>query len=357
MAVAMAPDTSTERSHRGFCMSFSPDTAGVGAPARARINLYAIAWRWHALAGLVVLPFLLTLALTGAVMVFFTGFQTRLGPNPVVEPLPTAHTVSEQALAALARVPDGRLRTYIAPSAPDRAAWFEVQRGDITYALAVDPYRGEVLRADRDGLRAEFLKSDRIEFNFSGGLGLPVNADRNLARRGMPEIGWVLEFGPAMNVKLATSDDGHHDLQLRLPVRAAFALDGGVDYVGTLFAPNLRATFRNVAWAGGTQLRVSTGPVFATADYHRFYYGVEPQFATATRPAFEPKAGYSGWDLSASAARIVGNWRLFAFSGVDLINGARFEDSPLIRRSGNWNVGLGVAFVIASSGERASYRE
>ncbi len=216
-------------------------------------------------------------------------------------------------------------------------------------------YRGEVLRADRDGLRAQFLKSDRVEFNFSAGLGLPVNADRNLARRGMREIDWVLEFGPAMNVKLATSDDGQHDLQLRLPVRAAFALDGGLDYVGTLFAPNLRATFRNVAWAGGTQLRVSTGPVFATADYHRFYYGVEPQFATATRPAFEPKAGYSGWDLSASAARIVGNWRLFAFSGVDIINGARFEDSPLIRRQRTWSVGFGVAYVIARSGDNVSY--
>lgn len=216
-------------------------------------------------------------------------------------------------------------------------------------------YRGEVLRADRDGLRAEFLRSDRIEFNFSGGLGLPVNADRNLARRGMPEIDWVLEFGPAMNVKLATSDDGRHDLQLRLPVRAAFALDGGVDYVGTLFAPNLRATFRRVAWAGGTQLRVSTGPVFATADYHRFYYGVEPQYATATRPAFAPKAGYSGWDLSASAARIVGNWRLFAFSGLDLIDGARFENSPLIRRQRTWSVGFGVAYVIARSSDNVTY--
>ena len=216
-------------------------------------------------------------------------------------------------------------------------------------------YRGEVLRADRDGLRAQFVKSDRVEFNFSGGLGLPVNADRNLARRGMPEIDWVLEFGPAMNVKLAASDNGHHDLQLRLPVRAAFALDGGFDYVGTLFAPNLRATFRNVAWAGGTQLRVSTGPVFATADYHRFYYGVEPQFATATRPAFQPKAGYSGWDVSASAARIVGNWRLFAFTGADLIDGARFEDSPLIRRQRTWSVGFGVAYVIARSGDNVSY--
>lgn len=142
-------------------MFLSPDASGVGAPARARTSLYAIAWRWHAYAGLFVLPFLLTLALTGAVMVFFTGFQTRLGPNPVVEPLPAAHTVSEQALAALAHVPDGRLRTYIAPRAPDRAAWFEVQQGETTYALAVDPYRGEVLRLVDKG-NTPFAWAERI---------------------------------------------------------------------------------------------------------------------------------------------------------------------------------------------------
>jgi outer membrane scaffolding protein for murein synthesis (MipA/OmpV family) len=58
-----------------------------------------------------------------------------------------------------------------------------------------------------------------------------------------------------------------------------------------------------------------------------------------------------------SLVKISGPWRLFGFGGVDLIHGAQFEDSPLIRRRSNWNVGLGVAFVIASSGERASYRE
>ena len=40
---------------------------------------HAVAWRWHFYAGLYVVPFLLMLAITGAVMVFFTGFQTRLG--------------------------------------------------------------------------------------------------------------------------------------------------------------------------------------------------------------------------------------------------------------------------------------
>ena len=43
-------------------------------------SFHAVAWRWHFYAGLYVVPFLLMLALTGLVMVFFTGFQTRLGP-------------------------------------------------------------------------------------------------------------------------------------------------------------------------------------------------------------------------------------------------------------------------------------
>ncbi len=146
-------------------MSFSPEASGAGVRARARrrwpVRWRAIAWRWHAVAGLIVLPFLLTLALTGAVMVFFTGFQTRLGTNPVVEPLPRAHAVSEQALAALAHVPEGRLLTYIAPRAPERAAWFEVLQGDTTYALAVDPYRGEVLRLVDKG-STPFAWAERI---------------------------------------------------------------------------------------------------------------------------------------------------------------------------------------------------
>ena len=218
-------------------------------------------------------------------------------------------------------------------------------------------YRGDVIRADRDGLRAHLLDGQRAQFTVSAGLGLPVKSDRNEARLGMPEIDWVLEFGPALNVALATSDNGRNDLQLRLPVRAAFALDGGFDYVGAVFGPNLRATFRDVPWAGGAQLRVSTGPSFSTGSYHRFYYGVAPAFATATRPAYEPRAGYSGWDLSFSAMKMTRDWRFFAFSGVDVINGAAFDDSPLIRRRANWNVGVGVAYVIARSSERASYRE
>lgn len=218
-------------------------------------------------------------------------------------------------------------------------------------------YRGDWLRADREGLRARLFEGDRVQFNFSAGIGLPVSSRRNEARRGMPEIDWVGEVGPAMNLRLARWDGGRTELDLRLPVRTAFALDNGVDYIGSVFGPSLRVGFRGIAGSEGTLLRIATGPLFATGDYHRFYYGVEPQFATASRPAYRPSGGYSGWDVSVNAVKFSGRWRMFAFAGADFIGGAQFEDSPLIRRRTTWSTGVGFAYVFYQSEERVQSRE
>jgi uncharacterized iron-regulated membrane protein len=124
-------------------------TADAGTkPSR----FHAVAWRWHFYAGLYVVPFLLMLALTGLVMVFFTGFQTRLGPVVAVTvadhaPLP----VSAQAQAVLELRSQATLSEYIAPATPDRASWFVVARDGVNEAVAVDPYTAQVLQlVDKD---------------------------------------------------------------------------------------------------------------------------------------------------------------------------------------------------------------
>jgi uncharacterized iron-regulated membrane protein len=115
-------------------------------------RFHAVAWRWHFYAGLYVVPFLLMLALTGLVMVFFTGFQTRLGPAVTVSvmdraPLP----VSAQAQAVLELRSQATLSEYVAPATPERASWFVVARDGVTEAVAVDPYTAQVLQlVDKD---------------------------------------------------------------------------------------------------------------------------------------------------------------------------------------------------------------
>lgn len=131
----------------------NPASSITTTPGTTASRFHAVAWRWHFYAGLYVVPFLLMLALTGLVMVFFTGFQTRLGPavtvNVPADQAPLA--VSVQAQAVLALRSQATLREYIAPPTPDRASWFVVASDGVSEAVAVDPYTARVMTlVDKD---------------------------------------------------------------------------------------------------------------------------------------------------------------------------------------------------------------
>jgi len=81
-----------------------------------------LARRLHFMAGLVVAPFLLVLALTGLVYVFSPQIHDGLYQSAlyVTDGQGTAHPVSEQVAAALNAHPEGWLKQVIPPPAPDR---------------------------------------------------------------------------------------------------------------------------------------------------------------------------------------------------------------------------------------------
>lgn len=123
----------------------SSAAAPVRAPSSSRF--YAAAWRLHFYTGLFVVPFLTILAVTGLVMVYFTGFQSRLGNLVYVQPQNATQAVTAQAKAVLAQFPGATLKEYIAPKSRDLAAWFIVARGAATEAVAVDPYTAKVVKS------------------------------------------------------------------------------------------------------------------------------------------------------------------------------------------------------------------
>jgi uncharacterized iron-regulated membrane protein len=131
-------------------------TTSTSAAASARTpfkasSFYALAWRWHFYSGLYVVPFLLMLALTGLVMVYFTGFQNRFGQNIHITPSATPAPVSAQVQAVLASHPGASLKEYVTPKAPDLPAWVVIAQGERTQAVAVDPGTRAILNAvDKD---------------------------------------------------------------------------------------------------------------------------------------------------------------------------------------------------------------
>ncbi|MDZ7937774.1 MAG: PepSY domain-containing protein [Rhodoferax sp.] len=139
------------------------DSAPERKPSASRF--YAIAWRWHFYAGLYVAPFLIMLALTGLAMVFFTGFQTRLGMTVHVTPQNQVQAVTVQAKAALDAFPGATLNEYVAPPTRDVASWFAVTHAGVTEMVAVDPYTATVIKTvDKDSTVFAWAEQDPWHF-------------------------------------------------------------------------------------------------------------------------------------------------------------------------------------------------
>ena len=126
-------------------MATNSQNAGE-SPAQdsAAQKFYFAAWRWHFYAGIFVIPFLITLAVTGLMMMFITQFDGRDGENIGVTVQATALSVSQQAQAALDQVP-GKIVEWIGPRADDLATVFRVKTDEGQRLVAVDPYSGKVL--------------------------------------------------------------------------------------------------------------------------------------------------------------------------------------------------------------------
>ena len=110
-------------------------------------DLYRAVWRWHFYAGLVVLPFLVWLAITGGLYLFkaeIDGWWHR--DLKVVVPAASApRPASEWVAAALAAQP-GTLRKLTPAASATGSAELGIRRADgERVTVYVDPYRAQVL--------------------------------------------------------------------------------------------------------------------------------------------------------------------------------------------------------------------
>lgn len=108
--------------------------------ALASNRLYRAVWRWHFYAGLIVIPFLIVLAVTGLVMVYGNSVETFLGKKHVVEPGGERASLVAQADAAVASLPGGTLSMMVRPADPDRATVFVVKADGRSHVVSVDPH-------------------------------------------------------------------------------------------------------------------------------------------------------------------------------------------------------------------------
>jgi outer membrane protein len=214
-------------------------------------------------------------------------------------------------------------------------------------------YRGERFRVDRQGVRGIFFESDRIEINLSVNATPPVDSDDNRARQGMPHLDPTIEIGPRVDVRLMSDRVEEWALEFRVPVRAAIATDlSHTKGVGFVLSPHLSLTVRPTIGGAKWNLGAQAGPLFATREYHEYFYGVGQDVATPERPVYQASSGHSGAYALVSLSRRFPRFWLGAFARYDALKNAVFEDSPLVRRDYAFMAGIALAWVFAESSKK-----
>jgi len=230
---------------------------------------------------------------------------------------------------------------------------------DQTRALAMPfpyfAYRLDWLDADRDGVRAKFFNSERVELNLSADGSAPLRRNHNRAREGMPGLDYILEVGPSLDVNLWKSPKKSRQLKLVMPVRQAFKMEGGVRATGWTFSPHLDFDLAGLGRPDGSQegwhLNLQAGPMFANRRYNAHFYDVAEEYAREDRPAYRSRSGYAGSQLQTSISRKFGSVSLGAYAEWDYLQGAVFEESPLMKRRSNLSGGIFMTWTLMHSDE------
>jgi outer membrane protein len=236
-------------------------------------------------------------------------------------------------------------------------------RGSDQYRNLVLPavyfvYRGEFLRADeREGVRGILFESKNLKLNVSAGASLPVSSSNSDTRAGMPDLKPEIELGPALEWTIWRGQNRGTRLMASFPVRAAISIQWPPRSLGWITNPHLNLDVTDPVRAPGWNLGLQAGPLFATRHLNDYYYSVDRAFATATRPAYAASGGYSGAQFTTALSKRFRHFWVGAFGRYDSIEGAVFENSPLVRSGHSLYGGIGFSVMVGESSVRVPPRD
>ena len=215
------------------------------------------------------------------------------------------------------------------------------------FPLPVVVFQSDFLKVDRGSMKGEFLKNDSLEINLSGEFALNGDSDDNQLREGMPELDTVFELGPSFNINL-TGDSFDSGWSLRLPLRGAVTVgDDGVDYIGAIFNPKM--TYRIPNFRDYWKTRIDIGVLYSSSRYHQYFYDVSEEFVTPNRPFFESSSGYSGTFFRVGISRRENNFWYGLNFRYDFLDGAVFDESPLVETNSYIAVSFAMGWFFWSS--------
>lgn len=116
-----------------------------------KTSLYRAVWRWHFYAGLIVLPILLWMAVTGAIYLYKPEVDAWLNRD-VAQVVITGKPLPASKLIAQAEHISGAKVTQMTPPARSDDTWqMRVEAGDFRRTMFINPYNGALVEMQEPG--------------------------------------------------------------------------------------------------------------------------------------------------------------------------------------------------------------
>ncbi|MDE2417173.1 MAG: MipA/OmpV family protein [Burkholderiales bacterium] len=219
-----------------------------------------------------------------------------------------------------------------------------------TYRGLVLPYliyRGDIVRVDRGGIGARLLHTDTVELDVGFAASLPASSSDIAARKDMPDLGTLIEFGPRLKGTLAKTASGGR-VRFELPLRSVLEINNGVRSQGYALEPEVVYEMRDVG--GNWRLSTSLSAVMGDRALNQYFYGVPAAFATAQRPVYEARAGLIATRLTFNAAKSIGpDLRVYGFARYESYAHSANQNSPLYLQTTGTSIGMGVSWTLGRS--------
>ena len=220
------------------------------------------------------------------------------------------------------------------------------QQIDRALVLPFFIYRGKYFRADRDNVGLRAVKTDTLEVDIGFGGAFGANSNDIDARKGMPDLGTLVEFGPRIKWNLGTAP-GNGRLRAEVALRGVFDVTDSFRDKGLILEPEI--TYERRA-AQGWSYSTTVGLVFGDQRLADTFYGVASMDATASRTAYTARGGLIASRLTATVAHTLSpDLRVFGFARLASVEGGANVASPLVRQNTGATIGVGLTYILARS--------
>ncbi len=221
-------------------------------------------------------------------------------------------------------------------------------------------YRSDKVQVKDGGVELIAYQSDRLIIDL--GIGGSLNADTSETplREGMPDIDFLFEVGPRFNVPFLDSTKNNIRSRLNWFTSLRFAVSTDfrrLDFRGPLL--NTEVEYRLEGFSNN-KLSFNTS-VFANwlgDDLMDYFFAVDDEFVTATRPAFDANAGFLNAGVSLGVSyRPTPALTTFLGLGYTSYKGSENDDSPLFEDDINTSIILAASWRFFESERRVTVRD